>query len=219
MGPEVERSVAVLPSAGEYLAGTLRCFVALELSREARALLAALIERLTTHDESGPARARWSPPENLHITLKFLGRVEAAQLPAIHARLAEVAAGSGTLRLALKGAGAFPNVRNPSVLWVGVTDPDGKLARLAEAVDQRLGPLGFPAENRTFSPHLTLARVGAPRRARALAEALLEAAHGLDVPLLEDGMVFFRSETLPAGAKHVALFRVPFGRSGGDGSG
>ncbi|MHB8419240.1 MAG: RNA 2',3'-cyclic phosphodiesterase [Myxococcales bacterium] len=200
------------------MAPTLRAFVALELSREVRAVLAALLDRLSGLEAARAARIRWTAVANLHLTLKFLGRLEASRLPLVRERLLRVAARHGPLRLTVEGAGGFPDARTPQILWIGVGDATGALGRLAAEVEEQLAPLGFPTENRAFSPHLTLGRVAAPERAGAVASALAEVASGLHEELEEDGLVLFKSETLPGGAKHTPLFRVAFtGAGGGDG--
>ncbi len=214
VGSELGQSGVAVPGPGALLAGTLRAFVALELSPEVRAVVAALLGRLSRLEAARIARVRWTAAENLHLTLKFLGRVETTQLPAIQAGLAQAAASQGPLTLTVTGAGAFPDVRAPQVLWLGVGAAEGALVRLAAAVEAQLAPLGFPTENRTFSPHLTLGRVGVPRHARPLAETLVEMVAGLDEAMVEEEMVFFKSELRPEGARHTPLFRIPLSRGG-----
>jgi 2'-5' RNA ligase len=107
--------------------------------------------------------AAWVPPANLHVTVKFLGWTRDDVWHAVRDRLREVAAGVRPFELEASGAGAFPDVRQASVVWAGVRDPQGQLGRLAAEVDTRLAELGFAPEGRAFVPHVTLARCRTPQ--------------------------------------------------------
>jgi 2'-5' RNA ligase len=121
---------------------------------------------------------KWVRPENIHISLKFLGEVEEAREPELRAAL-QRAAGSRSearpLTLHIEGFGVFPDYRRPHVLWAGVA-PDPALELLQHGVEQAFAPLGFPTEARPFRPHVTLARTGREARPRDFAglEATLD---------------------------------------------
>ena len=103
---------------------------------------------------------KWVRPENIHLSLKFLGEVEETREPDLRTAL-QRAAGSGReprpLTLQITGFGVFPDYHRPHVLWVGVT-PEPGLELLQHGVEQAFAPLGFPTEARTFRPHVTVAR-------------------------------------------------------------
>lgn len=103
---------------------------------------------------------KWVRPENIHLSLKFLGEVEETREPDLRTALQRVA-GSGheprPLTLQIAGFGVFPDYHRPHVLWVGVT-PEPGLELLQHGVEQAFAPLGFPTEARTFRPHVTVAR-------------------------------------------------------------
>jgi 2'-5' RNA ligase len=118
-------------------------------------------------------------PENIHLSLKFLGDVDDAREPELSAALKQAA---GTrepraprpLTLQITGFGVFPDYHRPHVLWAGVT-PDPGLELLQHGVEQAFAPLGFPTEARAFRPHVTLgraARDARPRDFTGLAEIL-----------------------------------------------
>lgn len=120
---------------------------------------------------------KWVRPENIHLSLKFLGDVEEAREPALRAALKQ-AAGSGAearpLAVHIEGFGVFPDYHRPRVLWAGMA-PDPALELLQHGVEQAFAPLGFPTEARAFRPHVTLGRAGRDARPRdfsGLAEAL-----------------------------------------------
>jgi 2'-5' RNA ligase len=111
---------------------------------------------------------KWVRPENIHLSLKFLGEVDEAREPELRAALKQ-ASGAGAearaLTLQIEGFGVFPDYRRPNVLWAGVT-PEPALELLQHRVELAFAPLGFPAEARAFRPHVTLgrARRGATHR-------------------------------------------------------
>jgi 2'-5' RNA ligase len=126
-------------------------------------------------------RLKWVRPENIHISLKFLGDVDEAREPELRAALKRAAgtrAAARPLTLQIEGFGVFPDFRRPHVLWAGVA-PDPGLELLQHEVEQAFAPLGFPTEARAFRPHVTLARAGRDARPRDFA-GLEEALEKLD---------------------------------------
>lgn len=139
----------------------MRLFVALEIPAEVRDAFAALITELRAADSSfSKNRARWVRPENLHITLKFIGHVDAGKIDAIRAALTEVHLDS-PVEVRFRGLGFFPNGKRPRVFWAGI-EASPNLAPLARDIDARLKKLGISDETREFAPHLTLARFDPP---------------------------------------------------------
>ena len=121
----------------------------------------------------------WVRPENIHLSLKFLGDVEETREPELRTAL-ERAAGSGPdprpLTIQITGFGVFPDYHRPHVLWAGVT-PEPGLELLQHGIEQAFAPLGFPTEARAFRPHVTLARTARdakPREFAGLEELLTE---------------------------------------------
>ena len=102
---------------------------------------------------------RWVPPSNLHLTLKFLGEITAAQMAKVADAAREVAQSTVPFAITLAGLGAFPSARRPRVVWIGVTDGADRLVAVAEALAAALARRRFPREPRSFQPHLTVARV------------------------------------------------------------
>ncbi len=188
---------------------SLRLFFAVELPggvREAAAAHAARLRRYTG------VRANWPRPESLHLTLKFLGEVEASRLDSL-SRAAAAAAGTlAPFTLTVEGAGVFPPRGAPRVPWLGVRDDSGELSRLQLRLENECAAAGFPREPKPYKPHLTLARLRAPQRGEAAA-ALSEAHSGstfgpytFQVP----GFVLMRSELGPGGSRYTPLSRHAF---------
>jgi 2'-5' RNA ligase len=152
---------------------TLRTFVAAETAPAVVERAQALIERLRVSQ----ADVKWVGPQNLHLTLKFLGEVPAADTAEICTAVAEVAATFQPLSVGFRGAGAFPDTRRPRTIWLGVQSGLEQISALQKAVDRALRALGYPKEDRQFHPHLTLGRVrNAGPRQRELTQLLRE--HG-----------------------------------------
>ena len=144
-------------------------------------------------------------PENLHLTLKFLGNVVATRVDAIGAALAAAAADTPAFDFGVEGLGAFPSPTRPRVIWAGAGGGQVEAVGLAGRVEDALAPLGFAREDRPFAAHITLGRVREPRRDTALAEALAAgAARPLGV-VRAGRLSLMRSELSPRGARYTEL--------------
>lgn len=108
--------------------------------------------------------ARWAPPGNQHVTLKFLGSTPPDRLDAVITASRSAAAAQQPAWLRLAALGVFPHLRRARVLWAGLEDPARTLTRLAADLDAALEPLGYRSEARPYKPHLTLARFRTPVR-------------------------------------------------------
>ncbi len=152
----------------------MRLFIALNLPQA---------ERERIHEAAAPLReagypVRWLDPDRFHLTLKFLGEVRSERVPTVERVVERVAASTGSFEMEVAGFGAFPTIRRPRVLWVGVT-PDPALRCLKQDLEWALANHGFERETRAFHPHITLGRVDVPNGAGAF-RGLDEEAAGLD---------------------------------------
>jgi 2'-5' RNA ligase len=190
----------------------VRLFVALEIPSAVRDNLAALINDLRAADaSSSKSKARWVRPENLHVTLKFIGNVDAGKLDAIRAALADICS-SRVVELRFRGLGFFPNEKRPRVLWAGI-DASPNLRPLADEIDARLEKLGIPRETREFSPHLTLARFDPPGVSEELRAAVQENA-AREFGVVRTGEFhLFESKTRPTGAEYTRLSSFSFDKA------
>ncbi|MEX2280967.1 MAG: RNA 2',3'-cyclic phosphodiesterase [Gemmatimonadota bacterium] len=152
---------------------------------------------------------RWVASEQLHITLKFLGDVPEDGLPPIQSVLTRVASASAAFRMEIGGIGAFPNLRRPRVVWVGVTE-SGVLTQLQEQLETAIAPLGFPREARPFHPHLTLGRVSPEVPAEQLRSSE-RAASGIEYKdtMLVGSAELMLSRLSPKGARYEVLSSAP----------
>lgn len=194
----------------------LRLFVAIELPADVRELLEALTLQLKRRMVvalgawSAEQSLKWVAPESLHVTLKFLGYVAPARLEAIQTSLREVGARSPRFTLHTSGVGAFPTMNRPRAVWVGVKGDQPRLTTLQSRVDAAMSDLGFVAEKRPFSPHLTLARVRETTsigETRLIGQVLKEFA-GDPVesrPIAVDSLSLMRSQLSRQGARYTRL--------------
>lgn len=151
---------------------------------------------------------RWVRPEGIHLTLKFLGQVGEQGLQRVRRVLGEAAQAHRPFTLDLTSVGAFPDMRRPRVVWVGVEEREGELARLQAALERGLARLGFEAGRRPFHPHLTLGRVRKSATASQVARlgAALAGWRSHIAGSFEVGAVtLFRSDLRPEGAVYTSL--------------
>lgn len=194
----------------------LRLFISVNLDHELLAALTKQQDHLKRRLSAAPLR--WTRPQDIHLTLKFLGDTDPARLDDILAALQPVVHSHAPFAVTTGGLGCFPSARRPNVLWVGVQDPDYKLQALAAGVDSALVGVGWQPERRPFSGHLTLARVqrsAGTRQRQTLGEMLAELAKS--APLGEchvDALHVMRSQLHPQGATYTSLKTLRLGQHG-----
>jgi 2'-5' RNA ligase len=190
----------------------VRLFVALEIPAKVRDEFAALINELRAADSSfSKNRARWVRPENLHVTLKFIGHVDNGKLDAIRAALAEVRFGR-QVELRFSGLGFFPNAKRPRVFWAGM-ESSPNLGPLATEIDTRLKKLGIPSETKEFAPHLTLARFDPPGISDGLSEIAQQNVAREFGAARTGEFHLFESKTRASGAEYMRLSSFPFAKA------
>lgn len=134
---------------------TMRTFVAVELSVAVRRRASELIEHL----QAAGTKVTWVKPDQMHVTLKFLGDVPNVRVPGVCSAVEAASAGCESFELGLQGAGAFPDVERARTLWIGVGRGLEAVRSLQHNVESELAKLGFSKERRQFHPHLTIGRV------------------------------------------------------------
>ena len=190
---------------------SVRAFVALELSEPVSMALESAQALL--HMQPAAESLRWTDPYDAHLTLKFLGEIPVAQLPAIVDALDAIAERWEPFPLQLEALGAFPNVLQPNVLWVGVAEGSRQVTRLYNAVEASLKKLGFRPERGEFIPHITLARV--PRDwSSAQRAAVGELVGAIELPpippMTVSAVALMRSVLTPDGPEYTRLGNARF---------
>lgn len=189
----------------------MRLFVAVDLDARLRAAAADLVARWQARAARAAPQARiaWSAPEGLHVTLRFLGDVDAGRARQVLDVLAPDVSREA-FEMTLAGAGTFPPQGPPRVIWVGVTGGRESMIALEQDVSARLALVGFPPEARPYTPHLTLARVRDPAGLRA--PALFGPAADVQLGATwVDAITLYESRLTPSRAVHVPLLRARLG--------
>jgi 2'-5' RNA ligase len=186
---------------------SVRAFVAIRLAPEVNEAVAAF--------QAGLRRLggdiAWVKSDNFHLTLRFLGNRAGAQLiDAMIEGLRSIAAATAPLVVEARGAGAFPSLNRPRVIWIGLKDDDRELLRVADAVEALSVKCGLEPEKRRFTPHLTIGRVRNPSRNPALRDALATAAERSFGTSTIGAVTLYRSHLSPHGATYEAIATLPF---------
>jgi 2'-5' RNA ligase len=181
----------------------MRLFCGIDLPEDVRERL----ERLLMHLRPA-AHLKWVPVYNLHLTLKFIGEWPEAKLPQLEAALRSVAK-RPPIPMELRGLGWYPNARNPRVFWAAVQNGDA-LPALAANIEAALEPLGIAKETRTFTAHLTLARIKEPVPLEMLRNAITQLGSAEFGSFLVDRFYLYRSQPGSAGSIYTKLSEFPF---------
>jgi len=191
----------------------VRLFTAIELPEEVRAAVHAAAAPLLR----GLPGCKPVAEENLHVTVKFLGEVAEDRLAEIAAAVRQAASTGPAARLRILGFGAFPDPRRPRVVWAGVEDAARSLPILERAVTGALEPLGFRPEDRAWTAHVTVARLGDPRRRRGGVSGLVVPAPAPTGPPFDaTHLTLFASELGPRGPTYRVVERFPLAMHGRD---
>jgi len=194
------------------MATVIRCFIAIQLTDELKSLLTRVGQQIETRVPS--RTVRWVKPAAMHLTLVFLGDIPISKLDSIEQAMSAAAETVSPITFIAIGLGCFPNTRRPRVVWVGVDEAAGQLPHLKRALDRELEPLGFQAEKRRYSPHLTLGRVhkrAGRDHAQQLGQAIEKAT--LKVAQMTAKQVhLIRSDLRPQGPQYTTLASLPLGQ-------
>jgi 2'-5' RNA ligase len=180
---------------------SIRAFVAVPATDEVKKLVAELEGNL----RGGGADVKWVEPENVHITLKFLGSIGQADVDNLADVLPDAVGGANAFDVTVSGCGTFPPGRRPRVVWIGLADGKEHLADLAYAVEEICASLGFAKEKRPFRPHVTIGRV---RRGSGGLSELAEQVSGIrfnPLKLRVEGVNLVRSKLSPQGPTYTVL--------------
>jgi 2'-5' RNA ligase len=185
-----------------------RTFIAVELGKAVRERIVKLQDSLA----SAASEVKWVEPENLHVTLLFLGEVDDREVHRVCRIAVDSASGQPGFVMTVESAGCFPNPRHPRILWVGVGQGARELIGLHDALEEPLMQMGYRREDRPYTPHITIGRVRSARSTEALANALVRQGgwQGGEVGVGE--LLVMGSELMPRGPVYTILGRAPLGR-------
>lgn len=187
-------------------AHNIRAFIAITLSPEIHRGLAQIMDSLKSIMPDAPVR--WVKPQNVHLTIKFLGNISFSNQELLTRGLVSESKRHAAFELSVGGLGVFPNFRRPKVIWVGVQAPE-ELFALHKGVEGEMARLGYAPEPRPFSPHLTLGRVSrnaSPRDNEVIASAIRQSQAEFLGALRVVSLELFRSDLKPEGPLYSRLF-------------
>jgi len=186
----------------------IRAFLAIEPPEDILNEISRLQEKLK-REISG--RLSWTRPQGQHLTLKFFGDISKEDIHSISTAVQKRTVAEQKLNLKIEKLGVFPDVKRPRVLWCGVTGDVERLIHLQKKFDGDFAAIGFPAEDRSFKAHLTLARIKDPRDITGMSEALKKHDSFEAGEFTADKLFLFQSNLSPQGAVYTKLAEFALG--------
>ena len=179
----------------------IRSFLAVELPKPILGKIGEVQGELrSTH-----ADVRWVSPEKIHLTLKFFGNIEESRIDLIFKSIEEPVQNTLPFSVRVRGAGAFPSLKNPRVIWMGLADGKEMLVSLQKEIEDRLEKIGFEPEDRPFQPHLTLGRMKSSRGREELVKRM-EKYIGEEFGNFQvERVSLFKSDLRPSGPIYTLL--------------
>ena len=186
---------------------TIRTFIAVEIPEN----IASSIRDLQQGLKDYGIDIRWIRPENIHMTLKFLGDVAVVDIDRISGAIYKAVDGTASISLKSKGIGVFPGVKHARVLWVGLTGQLEYLMRLQKTLDENLKDIGFSKEKRPFKGHLTIGRIKEKINYKKIVDALTAFRNFESETFIANKIILFKSELKPQGAVYTKLASASLG--------
>ena len=183
----------------------MRTFIAICLPQETKTFLAQLQNKLKKYNSG----TKWVQPQNIHLTLKFLGEINQDQLDKIIEILVEASKAHYCFKISLSGIGAFPKAASPRILWVGLGQGKTETKAIAETLEKLLVKIGIPAEEKEFSAHITIGRVKSVTNRTSLIKELeilnKDAGTNSNPTFTVDKITLFKSILSPTGPVYEIL--------------
>jgi 2'-5' RNA ligase len=189
---------------GTAVVKTVRAFIAFELPGHIISVIKSLQQDLK---KDGP-RLRWVRPQNIHLTLKFLGNIQPKRIPAVERAMTQALQGKRSLALKIQGMGVFPGIRRPRVLWIGLGGDIQALEQLQAVLENALDAEAFERDRRPFKAHLTLARMPKRIDGRRLLQVIEKAGNFNTEEFFCNELILFQSDLRPQGAIYTPLKRI-----------
>jgi len=185
----------------------IRSFLAIEIPKP----ILKKIEEIQGDFRSTHADVRWVSPEKIHLTLKFFGNIEESRIDPIFKSIEEPIRNTPPFSLKVHGVGAFPNMKNPRVIWMGLVEGEEVLISLQKQIEAQLEKIGFQPEDRPFHPHLTLGRMKSSRGKEELVGRMEKHREEEFGDFQVERMILFKSDLTPSGPIYTLLKELKLG--------
>jgi 2'-5' RNA ligase len=185
----------------------IRSFLAIEIP----GAIQKKIEEVQEDLKSSRADVRWVSPEKIHLTLKFFGNIEESRIDPIVRSIGGPIQTTSSFFLKVRGIGAFPHLKNPRVIWMGLVDEKEILTHFQKQLEEELEKIGFESEERTFHPHLTLGRTRTSKGREELISRIEKHKEEEFGDLQIERMVLFKSDLRPTGPIYTSLRELKLG--------
>lgn len=186
---------------------TIRAFAAIEVSASIRGALAKIITKLDGTDNS----IKWVTPEQLHLTLHFLGDLRYQDIQPVCSAMKEALGESDPFELQLRGIGVFPDLDQPRTIWTGIEMGYEPLVDLQRVLDEPLARLGYPSDKNHFRPHVTLGRVKRVSHLFELQQAIEALSEVNGGGMIVDEVTLFESNLHRRGPDYTPLAEFELG--------
>jgi 2'-5' RNA ligase len=183
----------------------VRTFIAILLHGSLHNTLGEIIDKLA----SSKAKVKWVEPQNVHITLKFLGNVDEERLPEVYAACERAATGIDPIDLEMRAIDCFPNRKSPRIVWLGIERGAEAVKRLRERVEAELTGIGFSPEEKLFRAHLTIGRVKGKGGLSPLCRLLDEKKNIFVGSMRAEKISVMKSKILPSGPEYTEMKAIP----------
>ena len=190
----------------------MRTFIAIKFPPDILTKIDQITSFLT--QQTSQAHLKWVKPDNLHLTIKFIGEIHNDTLNSIKEIISETLKRSTTFDISIKGLGMFPNQNQPRVVWLGILNSQ-PLSEIHSMLDQALQAVNILSSSQKYSPHLTIARIhrqATPEDARKIGQILANyQVHSLGTFTI-DKIHLYRSDLRPEGPLYTPLMIVPLNK-------
>jgi len=185
----------------------MRAFIAIELPQEVKNSLSHLQGKL----KAAGADVKWVAPENIHLTLKFLGEIDEKKIDKITYIIEDIAKNISSFYIRVCSLGAFPKINIPRVIWVGIDKGDNEIKEIVRGLEEKIAEAGIPKKDGLFSSHITIGRMKSYLNQERLVKDLKSMADNLgeeNLEFLSDSITLFKSALTSKGPIYEALKEI-----------